>query len=144
MATRDVALITRLNFLSELRNLVRSADDVQPPPPRFLIYFPPPFLQDTTMLVCKCSTSAKKSTHGAYILYDNTLFLLLVFIVFSSCTSIFSLRILCLTAELSCNSKRFSGLSDTLWIYLSRFAVALLFMKWNCGEKERSLYFFLV
>lgn len=46
----------------------------------------------------------------------------------------FSPRSPCLTAELSCNSKRFSTASDTPWIYLPRFPDALLFMKRNWKE----------
>lgn len=51
----------------------------------------------------------------------------------------FSPRSPCLTAELSCNSKRFSGLSDTLWIYLPRFPVFSYL--WNEIERKRPLSF---
>lgn len=37
-------------------------------------------------------------------------------------------RILRLTAELSCNSKRFRRLSYTLWIYLERFSLFLFYL----------------
>lgn len=51
--------------------------------------------------------SGEESTRGTYILYDNTLFLLLLrFILFRALQ--FSPCSPYLTAELSCNSKRFS------------------------------------
>lgn len=80
-----------------------------------------------------CKWRRIRSRNGIHFVWQHLVLITTRFILFPALQ--FSPRSPCLTAELSCNSKRFSTLSDTLWIYLPRFPDTFLFMKRNWKEK---------